>query len=91
MQMLSVVVPPALAVTAQGIYGGVAVGTMTAIMTLVSGLPLRRARPARVLGHGPALRRCVAHRVRDAQHFNRCIRIEADRLADGLVSTDTVL
>jgi PPP family 3-phenylpropionic acid transporter len=36
MQMLSVVVPPALAATAQGIYG-VAVGTMTAIMTLVSG------------------------------------------------------
>jgi PPP family 3-phenylpropionic acid transporter len=37
MQMLSVVVPPALAATAQGIYGGVAVGTMTAVMTLVSG------------------------------------------------------
>jgi PPP family 3-phenylpropionic acid transporter len=37
MQMLSVVVPPGLAATAQGIYGGVAVGTMTAIMTLVSG------------------------------------------------------
>jgi PPP family 3-phenylpropionic acid transporter len=37
MQMLSVVVPPALAATAQGLYGGVAVGTMTAIMTLVSG------------------------------------------------------
>jgi MFS transporter, PPP family, 3-phenylpropionic acid transporter len=36
MQMLSVVAP-ALAATAQGIYGGVAVGTMTAIMTLVSG------------------------------------------------------
>jgi MFS transporter, PPP family, 3-phenylpropionic acid transporter len=37
MQMLSVVVPPPLAATAQGIYGGVAVGTMTAIMTFVSG------------------------------------------------------
>jgi PPP family 3-phenylpropionic acid transporter len=37
MQMLSVIVPPALAATAQAIYGGVAVGTMTAIMTLVSG------------------------------------------------------
>ena len=37
MQMLSVVVPPALAATAQAIYGGIAVGTMTAIMTLVSG------------------------------------------------------
>jgi MFS transporter, PPP family, 3-phenylpropionic acid transporter len=37
MQMLSVVAPPALAATAQGIYGGVAVGTMTATMTLVSG------------------------------------------------------
>jgi MFS_1 like family len=43
-QMLSVVVPPALAATAQAIYG-VAVGTMTAIMTLVSG-PLL-APPAR--------------------------------------------
>jgi hypothetical protein len=42
MQMLSVVVPSALATTAQGIYGGVAVGTMTAIMTLVSG-PLNGA------------------------------------------------
>jgi MFS transporter, PPP family, 3-phenylpropionic acid transporter len=37
MQMLSVVAPPGLAATGQGIYGGVAVGTMTAIMTLVSG------------------------------------------------------
>ena len=37
MKMLSVVAPPALAATAQGIYGGLAVGTMTAIMTLVSG------------------------------------------------------
>jgi MFS transporter, PPP family, 3-phenylpropionic acid transporter len=37
MQMLSVVGPLALATTAQGIYSGVAVGTMTAIMTLVSG------------------------------------------------------
>jgi hypothetical protein len=91
MPMLSVVVPPALAATAQGIYGGVAVGTMTAIMTLASGRPLRRAWPARVLGHGSALRRCFADRVRDAQDSNQCIRIEADRLADGLVSTDTVL
>jgi MFS transporter, PPP family, 3-phenylpropionic acid transporter len=37
MQMLSVVAPPVLAATAQGIYGGVAVGMMTAIMTLLSG------------------------------------------------------
>jgi MFS transporter, PPP family, 3-phenylpropionic acid transporter len=37
MQMLSVVVPPALAATAQATYGGLAVGTMTAIITLVSG------------------------------------------------------
>jgi PPP family 3-phenylpropionic acid transporter len=37
MRMLSVVAPPALAATAQGIYGAVALGTMTAIMTLVSG------------------------------------------------------
>ena len=46
MQMLSVIVPPALAATAQAIYGGVAVGTMTAIMTLVSG-PLYGALGAR--------------------------------------------
>ncbi len=46
MQMLAVVVPPALAATAQGIYGGIAVGTMTAIMTLVSG-PLYGALGAR--------------------------------------------
>jgi PPP family 3-phenylpropionic acid transporter len=37
MQMLSVVVPPALAATAQAIYGTVAVGAMSAILTLVSG------------------------------------------------------
>jgi MFS transporter, PPP family, 3-phenylpropionic acid transporter len=37
MQMLSVIVPPAMAATAQAIYGGVAGGTMTAIVTLVSG------------------------------------------------------
>jgi PPP family 3-phenylpropionic acid transporter len=37
MQMLSVVVPPALAATAQAIYGTVAVGAMTVIVTLVSG------------------------------------------------------
>jgi PPP family 3-phenylpropionic acid transporter len=36
-QMLSEVVPPALAATAQAIYGAVAVGAMTAIMTLISG------------------------------------------------------
>jgi PPP family 3-phenylpropionic acid transporter len=46
MQMLSVVAPPALAATAQGIYGGVAVGTMTTIMTLLSG-PLYGALGAR--------------------------------------------
>jgi MFS transporter, PPP family, 3-phenylpropionic acid transporter len=46
MQMLSEVAPPALAATAQGIYGGVAVGTMTTIMTLVSG-PLYGALGAR--------------------------------------------
>jgi MFS transporter, PPP family, 3-phenylpropionic acid transporter len=37
MQMLSVIVPPALAATAQAIYGTVAVGAMAAILTLVSG------------------------------------------------------
>jgi MFS transporter, PPP family, 3-phenylpropionic acid transporter len=37
MQMLSVIIPPPLAATAQAIYGTVAVGAMTAILSLVSG------------------------------------------------------
>jgi PPP family 3-phenylpropionic acid transporter len=37
MQMLSVIVPPAVAATAQAIYGTVAVGAVSAILTLVSG------------------------------------------------------
>ena len=37
MQMLSVIVPPALAATAQAIYGTVAVGAMSALLTLASG------------------------------------------------------
>jgi MFS transporter, PPP family, 3-phenylpropionic acid transporter len=37
MQMLSAIIPPALAATAQAIYGTVAVGAMTVIVTLVSG------------------------------------------------------
>jgi MFS transporter, PPP family, 3-phenylpropionic acid transporter len=37
MQMLSVIVPPALAATAQAIYGTVAVGAVSAILTLMSG------------------------------------------------------
>jgi hypothetical protein len=72
MQMLSVVVPPALAATAQAIYGGLAVGTMTAYDPGVRST-LRRPRPARVLGHGVALCRCVADRVRDAQNLDQCI------------------
>jgi len=46
MQMLSVIIPPALAATAQAIYGTVAVGVMTVIITLVSG-PLYGALGAR--------------------------------------------
>ncbi len=46
MQMLSAIVPPALAATAQAIYGTVAVGAMTAILSLVSG-PLYGAFGAR--------------------------------------------
>jgi PPP family 3-phenylpropionic acid transporter len=49
MQMLSVVVPPALAATAQAIYGAVAVGTMTALIILVSG-PLYGAFGPRAFG-----------------------------------------
>ena len=37
---------------------------------------LRRVRPARVLGHGAALRRCVADRVRDARDFDQSLRVE---------------
>jgi PPP family 3-phenylpropionic acid transporter len=37
MQMLSVIIPPALAATAQAIYGTVAVGAVSAILTPVSG------------------------------------------------------
>jgi MFS transporter, PPP family, 3-phenylpropionic acid transporter len=37
MQMLSAIIPPALAATAQALYGTVAVGAMTVIVTLVSG------------------------------------------------------
>jgi PPP family 3-phenylpropionic acid transporter len=37
MQMLSVIVPPALAATAQAIYGVLAGGVVTAVLTLVSG------------------------------------------------------
>jgi PPP family 3-phenylpropionic acid transporter len=46
MQMLSVIIPPALTPTAQAIYGAVAVGAMSAILSLVSG-PLYGARGAR--------------------------------------------
>ena len=83
MQMLSVVAPPALAATAQGIYGGVAVGTMTAVYDPGIRPTLRRARPARILGHGAALCRCVAGRVRDARDFDQCTWVEADRIAVG--------
>jgi MFS transporter, PPP family, 3-phenylpropionic acid transporter len=37
MQMLSVIIPPALAATAQAIYATVAVGAMSAVLSLVSG------------------------------------------------------
>jgi MFS transporter, PPP family, 3-phenylpropionic acid transporter len=37
MRMLSTIVPPALAATAQAIYGVVAVGTMSALLSLTSG------------------------------------------------------
>ena len=38
---------------------------------------LRRARPARVLGHGIALCRCVADRVRNAPDLDQCVRVES--------------
>jgi hypothetical protein len=82
-----VVVPPALAATAQGIYGGVAVGTMTAIMTLVSG-PLYGALGPRVLGHGATLCGCVADRVRDARDPDQCIRVSSDPAGASVVASD---
>ena len=47
---------------------------------------LRRARPARVLGHGAALRRCVADRVRDARDLDQCLRVETDPAGTSLVA-----
>jgi hypothetical protein len=85
MQMLSVVAPPALAATAQGIYGGVAVGTMTAIMTLVSG-PLYGAFGPGVLVHGAALRGCVADRIHDAQDLDSFKRVRSDLAGASVVA-----
>ena len=86
MQMLSVVVPPALAATAQGIYGGVAVGTMTAIMTLVSG-PLYGALGPRAFWVMALLcAGCVADRIRHAQDLDQCIRVEADSTGSLIVA-----
>jgi hypothetical protein len=39
---------------------------------------LRRARRARVLGHGAAVCRCIADRVRDARDLDQCLRVETD-------------
>ena len=78
MQMLSVVVPPALAATAQAIYGGIAVGTMTAIITLVSGPLYGTLGPRAFWVMAAALRRCAADRVCDAQDLDQCIGVESD-------------
>ena len=47
---------------------------------------LRRARPARVLGHGAALCGCVADRVRDAQDLDQCVRVESDPAGASVVA-----
>jgi MFS family permease len=47
---------------------------------------LRGARPARVLGHGAALCRCVADRVCDAQDLDQCIRVECDLVGTSVVA-----
>jgi MFS_1 like family len=86
MQMLSVVVSPALAATAQAIYGGVAVGTMTAIVTLVSGPLYGALGPRAFLGHGATLRRCIADRVCDAQDLDQSIGVEFDPVGTSVVS-----
>ena len=77
MQMLSVMIPPVLAATAPAIYGTVAVGAMSAILSRVSG-SLYLAFGARVLGHGATLCRCVADRIRHARNLDQCIRVESD-------------
>ena len=80
MQMLFLIIPPALAATAQAIYGRVAVGAMSAILTLASG-PLYGAFGARVLGHGPTLCGCVADRIRLAENLDQCVWVEGSALA----------
>ena len=79
------VVPPALAATAQGIYGGVAVGTMTAIMTLVSG-PLYGALGPRAFWVMALLCAAALPIVWDARDLNQCIRVEADLVDASVVA-----
>jgi MFS transporter, PPP family, 3-phenylpropionic acid transporter len=47
---------------------------------------LRRARPARILGHGAALRCCIADRIRDAQDLDQCILVESDLVDASVVA-----
>jgi hypothetical protein len=86
MQILFVIIPRALAATAQAIYGAVAVGAMSAFLSLVSG-PLYGAFGARVLGHGAALCGCVADRVCDAQGVDQCIRVESNPTDTSVVAS----
>jgi hypothetical protein len=76
-------VPPALAATAP--YGGVAVGTMTAIMTLVSGPLYAALGPRAFWVMARALCGCVADRVCDAQYLDQSIGVESDLVDTRLI------
>jgi hypothetical protein len=77
-KQLSVVVPPALAATAQGIYGGRRPRHDDRHHDTGIRSTLRRSRPTRVLGHGAASCRCVADRVRDAQGIDQSVGVKSD-------------
>ena len=83
MQMLSVVVPPALAGDSSEDLWRARRRYDDRHHDIGVRPTLRRSRPARVLGHGAALCGCVADSVRDARDLDQCIRAEFDRIVDG--------
>jgi hypothetical protein len=66
--------------------GGVAVGTMPAIMTLVSGPLYGALGPQAFWVNGAALRCCIADRIRDARDFDQCVRVDSDRADASVVA-----
>jgi hypothetical protein len=71
MQMLSVIIPPALAATAQAIYGTVAVGAMSSILSLISG-PLYGAFGARAFWAMAMLCAAALPRLGTSRRRNPC-------------------